>query len=183
MSKAAAVVELDLLGLHPRPPAAAAAGPPSSFRRNSSFREMQCAIARMDPAVVKSVIASGSPGSNAAATAISGARVEAGDDTATSPLTIFYNGTVGVFELTHDKAKNILRMAAEASNGGISEASEEKMVSGDNEGLNGVASENERRWLVRRAANREEEVAAAIPGEAQGKVDHLNNHVSLGKPC
>ncbi|XP_020088100.1 protein TIFY 9 isoform X3 [Ananas comosus] len=167
MSKAAAVVELDLLGLHPRPPAAAAAGPPSSFRRNSSFREMQCAIARMDPAVVKSVIASGSPGSNAAATAISGARVEAGDDTATSPLTIFYNGTVGVFELTHDKAKNILRMAAEASNGGISEASEEKMVSGDNEGLNGGELPIARRKSLQRFLERRKESFDVSRGTAE----------------
>nr|CAD1839024.1 unnamed protein product [Ananas comosus var. bracteatus] len=154
MSKAAAaVVELDLLGLHPRPPPPPPVRPPLSAGTAPS----ECAIARMDPAVVKSVIASGSPGSNAAATAISGARVEAGDDTATSPLTIFYNGTVGVFELTHDKAKNILRMAAEASNGGISEASEEKMVSGDNECLNGGELPIARRKSLQRFLERRKE--------------------------
>ncbi|CAL1383535.1 unnamed protein product [Linum trigynum] len=132
MSKATA--ELDFLG------AQSNGGTPSEsrfhrlLRRQRSLRDIQGAISRIDPQVLKSVISSGTaPPENKtiAAAAPSSPKQEAAavsspptlplfsttpspaaeNPGGIAPLTIFYNGTVVVFDIAPDKAENILKLA------------------------------------------------------------------------
>ncbi|KAE8670153.1 Protein TIFY 9 [Hibiscus syriacus] len=134
MSRAS--VELDFFGMEKENPCK------SQFQkfldRRRSFRGLQGAISKMNPEVIKSVIASGLTNppsqdqieSNKSASVPSSpketqslfsalpllnsaprAASENGPETA--PLTIFYNGTVSVFNLPRDKAESILKLAVE----------------------------------------------------------------------
>ncbi|KAE8686491.1 hypothetical protein F3Y22_tig00111059pilonHSYRG00060 [Hibiscus syriacus] len=98
MSKAS--VELDFFGMEKENSCK------SQFQkfldRRRSFRGLQGAISKMNPQLIKSVIASGL--TNPAAS-------ENGPETA--PLTIFYNGTVSVFNVPRDKVESILKHAVE----------------------------------------------------------------------
>nr|WDA42956.1 JAZ10 [Fagopyrum tataricum] len=89
------MVELDFMGVknnnHPSPP-------PQNLDRRRSFRGIQSAISKMNPNVIKSVIANGSPSGLAS-------------KTQTAPMTIFYNGKVTVLDATKDQAGNIFKMA------------------------------------------------------------------------
>lgn len=107
----------------------------SQFRkfldRQKSFRGMQSAISKIDPEVLKSVIASGSvnrgnpvPSQNSVSVPPSPAfsvftppklRPSSESLSNTAPLTIFYNGTVSVFDTPKDKAETILKLALDAT--------------------------------------------------------------------
>ncbi|KAK8655324.1 hypothetical protein V6N13_107906 [Hibiscus sabdariffa] len=106
--------------------------------RRRSFRDLQGAISKMNPELIKSVITSGltnppsqdqiesnKPASLPSSpketqslfpdlpmlTSATRAASENGPETA--PLTIFFNGTVSVFNVPRDKAENILKLAVE----------------------------------------------------------------------
>ncbi|GMJ13107.1 JASMONATE-ASSOCIATED 1, TIFY DOMAIN PROTEIN 9, jasmonate-zim-domain protein 10 [Hibiscus trionum] len=106
--------------------------------RRRSFRGLQGAISKMNPDLIKSVIASGltNPPSQdqtessksasvpsspketqslfpALPLLTSAARDACENGPETAPLTIFYNGTVTVFNVTRDKAESILKLAVE----------------------------------------------------------------------
>ncbi|XP_039133097.1 protein TIFY 9 [Dioscorea cayenensis subsp. rotundata] len=97
-------VELDFFALEKKEPI------PMASR--SSVRGLQAAISRMNPNILRSVIASASiPSSPPASESPAG----------TARLTIFYNGTVAVFDVPHDKAEMIIRMAGEGNAAGVLE--------------------------------------------------------------
>ncbi|KAK8627277.1 hypothetical protein V6N13_134892 [Hibiscus sabdariffa] len=106
--------------------------------RRRSFRDLQGAISKMNPELIKSVITSGLTNppsqdqieSNKAASLPSSpketqslfpalpmltpaARAASENGPETAPLTIFFNGTVSVFNVPRDKAENILKLAVE----------------------------------------------------------------------
>lgn len=95
-------MELDFLGLR----AAAAADEhhnKNSSSASSSIRGMETrAIARIDPQLLRRVIARPPPPPAAA-------------EETTAPMTLFYNGSVAIFDVSHDKAKAIMRMATEVT--------------------------------------------------------------------
>ncbi|PSR84724.1 Protein TIFY like, partial [Actinidia chinensis var. chinensis] len=97
------------------------------FERRRSFRDIQSVISKMNPEILKSVIATGSvengnllaskpknddpflsPALPLLFTPAFGNRVSG-----TSPLTIFYEGTVSVFDVSRNKAESILKLAEE----------------------------------------------------------------------
>ncbi|XP_057485055.1 protein TIFY 9-like [Actinidia eriantha] len=101
--------------------------PKKLFDRRRSFRDIQSVISKMNPEILKSVIATGSvengylldskpktddPFLSPALPLLSapafGNRVPG-----TSPLTIFYEGTVSVFDVSRNKAENIFKLAEE----------------------------------------------------------------------
>ncbi|XP_039035539.1 protein TIFY 9-like [Hibiscus syriacus] len=105
--------------------------------RRRSFRGLQSAISKMNPEVIKSVIASGLTNplsqdqidSNKSSSVPSSpkepqslfpalplapdARAASENGPETAPLTIFYNGTVSVFNVPRDKVERILKHAVE----------------------------------------------------------------------
>ncbi|XWS68761.1 hypothetical protein CRYUN_Cryun04dG0119700 [Craigia yunnanensis] len=110
--------------------------------RRRSFRGLQGAISKMNPQLIKSVIASGLtnqsqdnvnqidsnksfsvPSSPKEAQSLfptspllsPAARVTSENGPETAPLTIFYNGTVSIFNVPRDKAECILKLAVEGS--------------------------------------------------------------------
>ncbi|KAF0924936.1 hypothetical protein E2562_015006 [Oryza meyeriana var. granulata] len=105
----APVVELDFLSLRVAAAAAAAADDNDHHHTkssSSSIRGMETsAIARIGPHLLRRVIAGGSPPPPAAPRPEENA----------APMTLFYNGSVAVFDVSHDKAEAIMRMATEAT--------------------------------------------------------------------
>ncbi|KAJ6428436.1 hypothetical protein OIU84_023796 [Salix udensis] len=125
---------------------------PKFLNRQRSFRDIQSAISKINPELLKSVIASGSAAkkttpengnqfSNKSFPVPCTPKQEQPSFTAlplysplprpsseilpeTAPLTIFYNGTVAVFNVPRDKAENILKLAEK----GISMTSAELMT-------------------------------------------------------
>ncbi|KAL9151830.1 hypothetical protein ABFS82_11G077800 [Erythranthe guttata] len=97
-----------------------------NFQRTRSFREIQGIISKMNPEVVKSVIQNGSSSTNNKSFVSDfplcdyTLRLSCGGDEkngvkySTSPLTIFYNGTVSVFHVSPQKAEDILKFGEQA---------------------------------------------------------------------
>uniref|UniRef100_A0A0E0KPZ0 Protein TIFY n=1 Tax=Oryza punctata TaxID=4537 RepID=A0A0E0KPZ0_ORYPU len=107
-----APVELDFLGLRAAAAAAAAdaaKSSSSSASSSSSIRGMETsAIARIGPHLLRRVIAGPPPPAPLPEEEKPGAA-------AAAPMTLFYNGSVAVFDVSHDKAEAIMRMATEAT--------------------------------------------------------------------
>ncbi|KAL7094076.1 hypothetical protein ACP275_11G078900 [Erythranthe tilingii] len=96
-----------------------------TFHRTRSFRQIQGIISKMNPEVVKSVIQNGSSSTNNKSFVSDfppyfplscdyTLRLSCGGDAKNgvkynSPLTIFYNGTVSVFQVSPQKAEDILK--------------------------------------------------------------------------
>ncbi|KAI8526771.1 hypothetical protein RHMOL_Rhmol12G0022100 [Rhododendron molle] len=117
--------------------------PSKLFDRRRSFRDIQGVISKMNPELLKSVIGSVELKSNAGKfsengdslalnpstlkhhesvfpPAFGGSTCGLGSfTTETTPLTIFYNGTVAVFDVPRPRAENILKLAASSRNGDL----------------------------------------------------------------
>ncbi|KAG2274049.1 hypothetical protein Bca4012_012200 [Brassica carinata] len=103
--------------------------------RRRSFREIQGAISKMDPEIIKSLLASGANPSETSARSLSVpstpkeghphipispvhaplTRPGMVPVSGTVPMTIFYNGTVSVFQVSPNKAEDIMKVAMETS--------------------------------------------------------------------
>ncbi|XP_075495661.1 protein TIFY 9-like isoform X1 [Primulina tabacum] len=108
---------------------------PRTFERKTSFREIQGLISKINPEVLKSVIANGrldakkstfcipptatpmsEPKHNIPSSPVCDPTLRLstwfGEKTETAPMTIFYNGKVAVFEVSPHKAQDIMKLAA-----------------------------------------------------------------------
>ncbi|XVE66116.1 hypothetical protein DITRI_Ditri08aG0055000 [Diplodiscus trichospermus] len=84
--------------------------------RRRSFRGLQRVISKMNPELIKSVISSGLTNqSQDNANQNDSNRTTFEDGSEMAPLTIFYNGTVSIFNVPRDKAESILKFAVEGS--------------------------------------------------------------------
>ncbi|XP_056847134.1 protein TIFY 9 isoform X2 [Raphanus sativus] len=128
--------ELDFFGLEKKQTNNA---PKPKFKkfldRRRSFREIQGAISKMDPEIIKSLLASGANPSDTSTKSPSVPSTPKEDHphipispvhaqltrpgvepvSGTVPMTIFYNGTVSVFQVSPNKAEDIMKLAVETS--------------------------------------------------------------------
>ncbi|KAL1221675.1 Protein TIFY 9 [Cardamine amara subsp. amara] len=123
-----ATIELDFLGLEKKQTNIA---PKPKFQkfldRRRSFREIQGAISKIDPEIIKSLLTStrscsvpSTPREDQSKILISPvhaplARPSTELVCGTVPMTIFYNGTVSVFHVSPNKAETIMKAAKETS--------------------------------------------------------------------
>nr|GMD77566.1 protein TIFY 9-like [Ipomoea batatas] len=127
MSKLDSAVELDFFGMENQAAAAKPPQAPKLFERRRSFRDIQHAISKINPEVVKIVIASASANSKeeprlfsalpvyapvSRTTTVSSAENGGGE---TAPLTIFYDGTVSVFDVRRLEAEKIIKLIQQES--------------------------------------------------------------------
>ncbi|URE38961.1 jasmonate-zim-domain protein 10 [Musa troglodytarum] len=121
-------VERDFLGID-----SGGAAKKPIMERKKSFRELHGEISKMNPDVIKSVIAT----SSAAAVGkrktplpvlSSASRSKMETAPAVAPFTIFYNGAVVVFDLPREKAENILKLVEADKFGDLVHASKEPAV-------------------------------------------------------
>ncbi|XBJ01894.1 hypothetical protein VPH35_021420 [Triticum aestivum] len=100
MSSRAPPVELDFLGLRAAAPSEQHGKSTGSSSALSSIRGMETsAIARIDPQLLRRVVVARSPATTEEPPA------------APSPMTVFYNGSVAIFDVSHHKAEAIMQMA------------------------------------------------------------------------
>ncbi|XP_075495832.1 protein TIFY 9-like [Primulina tabacum] len=110
-----------------------------TFNRKRSFRDIQGLISKINPEILKSVIANGcvldSKKSSLCIPPETQQKVPSvpvcdptlrlsnwcGENAETAPMTIFYNGTVAVFDVSSHKAQDILKLAEE---GGLPKSAE-----------------------------------------------------------
>uniref|UniRef100_A0ACD5UR42 Uncharacterized protein n=1 Tax=Avena sativa TaxID=4498 RepID=A0ACD5UR42_AVESA len=103
MSSRAPPVELDFLGLR----ANAEHHGKSSAAASSSIRGMETsAIARIDPQLLRRVVVARPPATT---------EDQLSAAAAPSPMTVFYNGSVAIFDVSHHKAEAIMRMARDVT--------------------------------------------------------------------
>ncbi|XP_030496247.2 protein TIFY 9 [Cannabis sativa] len=138
---ARATVELDFFGIE-RDQSSSISQFQKFLHRQRSFRGFQSAISKINPEVLKSVIGNrkldingvpfedskksfsvpSSPKSDKTLFPVlpvfvpNASRATSENLPETTPLTIFYNGSVSVFDVPRDKAENILKIAIEGSN-------------------------------------------------------------------
>ncbi|KAM3386708.1 hypothetical protein ACQJBY_009949 [Aegilops geniculata] len=104
MSSRAPPVELDFLGLRAAAPSEQHGKSTGSSSSLSSIRGMETsAIARIDPQLLRRVVVARSPATTEEAPA------------APSPMTVFYNGSVAIFDVSHHKAEAIMQMARDVT--------------------------------------------------------------------
>ncbi|KAF3323592.1 protein TIFY 9-like isoform X2 [Carex littledalei] len=98
------VVELDFFGME------------KEKRHKSTIKDIQRAISKINPQLIHHVITSASIPGLSLPVLVPESRFDSETSLpGTAPLTMFYNGKVMVFDLSNDKATNIMRMAGEAA--------------------------------------------------------------------
>ncbi|KAL4311369.1 hypothetical protein GQ457_01G001730 [Hibiscus cannabinus] len=186
-----ATVELDFFGMEK------ANSSKSQFQkfidRRRSIRGIQGAISKMNPELIKSVISSGStnrtpvdwrksfsvpssPKEDRSSPVPSlpilnpALRSNSSDDgTETAPLTIFYNGTVSVFNVSRDKAESIFKLAVEGSSKNVESADSSKVANPSSDQQNLLESRNgdlpiaRRKSLQRFLEKRKERLTCVSP--------------------
>ncbi|CAN0929165.1 Protein TIFY 9 [Linum grandiflorum] len=119
-ARGGATVELDFFGGMDSTTSVVDGGRPPSesrfhrlLRRQRSHRDIQLgAISKIDPLVLKSVINNASTTTTTPATLpLYPVPTVVPSENDNAPLTIFYKGSVVVFDLPRDKAENILKLA------------------------------------------------------------------------
>ncbi|CAM0904857.1 unnamed protein product [Alopecurus aequalis] len=104
MSSRAPPVELDFLGL--RANAALAEHHGKSSSAFSSIRGMETsAIAKIDPQLLRRVVVARPPATTE----------DQAPSAVPTPMTVFYNGSVAIFDVSHYKAEAIMRMARDVT--------------------------------------------------------------------
>ncbi|KAB2095228.1 hypothetical protein E1A91_A01G023300v1 [Gossypium mustelinum] len=159
-----ATVELDFFGMEK------ANSCKSQFQkfldRRRSFRGIQGAISKMNPELIKSVIASGSTNRNPVdwrksfsvpsspkedrSTSLPSLpllnpalrSIPSEESPETAPLTIFYNGTVSVINVPRDKAESIFKLAVEGSSKNIESVDSSKAANPSSDQQNLLEARN-----------------------------------------
>ncbi|KAJ8759399.1 hypothetical protein K2173_006919 [Erythroxylum novogranatense] len=151
---------------------------PRRLPRQRSFRDIQSAISKINPELLKSVIASAtgqqsSPGSanqlehkkpfslpSSPKEAFSlTPRTYSENFAETAPLTIFYNGTVAVYDVPPDKAEAILKLAERGASRVAESADEQQLL----ENLSGDLPIARRKSLLGFLEKRKERLTSASP--------------------
>lgn len=122
---------------------------PRTYERKTSFREIQGLISKINPEVLKSVIADGCVDAKKSSLCIPSTTTPKpetqrndpslpvcdptlrlstcfGEKAETAPMTIFYNGKVAVLEVSPHKAQDIMKLAEEARLHKSAESSESR---------------------------------------------------------
>ncbi|GLT37860.1 hypothetical protein SLA2020_121460 [Shorea laevis] len=184
-----ATVELDFFGMEKEN---SSKSPSQQFlQRRRSFCDIQSAISKINPKLVKSVIASGSANRIDPKTSfsvpctptdlvpsffpalpvlnpVSRTASEILPVPETAPLTIFYNGTVSIFNIPRDKAEGILKLAVEGSSKKVESTDSEVTVPSSDqqqllESLNGDLPLARRKSLHRFLEKRKERLTSVMP--------------------
>ncbi|CAL9152711.1 unnamed protein product [Musa hybrid cultivar] len=138
-------VEHDFLGID-----STGAAKKPIMERKKSFRELHGEISKMNPNVIKSVIATSSAAVGKRKTPLpvlsSASRSKMETAPAVAPFTIFYNGAVVVFDLPREKAENILKLVEADKFGDLVHASKEPAVDEELD-VNG-GGDSMKRWYV-----------------------------------
>ncbi|MBA0878332.1 hypothetical protein Goshw_020177 [Gossypium schwendimanii] len=156
-----ATVELDFFGMEK------ANSCKSQFQkfldRRRSFRGIQGAISKMNPELIKSVIASGSTNRNPVdwtksfsvpsspkedrstllpSLPVLNPALRSTPSEDSPPLTIFYNGTVSVINVPRDKAESIFKLAVEGSSKNIESVDSSKAANPSSDQQNLLEARN-----------------------------------------
>ncbi|XP_010419890.1 PREDICTED: protein TIFY 9-like isoform X2 [Camelina sativa] len=150
MTRGGATVELDFLGVEKKQTTNNVAPKPRFQKfldRRRSFREMQGAISKIDPEIIKSLLASGGGGTGTESPSVpstprehqlqipispvhaSLARQSTEAVSGTVPMTIFYSGAVSVYQVSRNKAEEIMKVAKDTAVSKKDESSTETHLS------------------------------------------------------